>query len=90
VRIEQLEILAVVARLGSFRRAAEELHISQPALSESVRSLERNSASTCWSEGATAPRSAIQAASFSPTSSPCSTRSTGCAKPLVSSTGAFA
>jgi DNA-binding transcriptional LysR family regulator len=41
VRIEQLEILAVVARLGSFRRAAEELHISQPALSESVRSLER-------------------------------------------------
>jgi hypothetical protein len=27
VRIEQLEILAVVARLGSFRRAAEELHI---------------------------------------------------------------
>jgi DNA-binding transcriptional LysR family regulator len=41
VRIEQLEYLAVVARLGSFRRAAEELHISQPALSESVRSLER-------------------------------------------------
>jgi DNA-binding transcriptional LysR family regulator len=41
VRIEQLEYLAAVARLGSFRRAAEELHISQPALSESVRSLER-------------------------------------------------
>jgi DNA-binding transcriptional LysR family regulator len=41
VRIEQLEYLAVVARLGSFRRAAEELHISQPALSEAVRSLER-------------------------------------------------
>jgi DNA-binding transcriptional LysR family regulator len=41
VRIEQLEYLAEVARLGSFRRAAEELHISQPALSESVRSLER-------------------------------------------------
>lgn len=41
MRIEQLEYLAVVARLGSFRRAAEELHISQPALSESVRSLER-------------------------------------------------
>jgi DNA-binding transcriptional LysR family regulator len=41
VRIEQLEYLAEVARLGSFRRAADELHISQPALSESVRSLER-------------------------------------------------
>ncbi len=41
MRIEQLEYLAEVARLGSFRRAAEELHISQPALSASVRSLER-------------------------------------------------
>jgi len=41
VRIEQLEYLAEVARLGSFRRAAEALHISQPALSGAVRSLER-------------------------------------------------
>jgi DNA-binding transcriptional LysR family regulator len=41
VRIEQLEYLATVARLGSYRRAAEALHISQPALSASVRSLER-------------------------------------------------
>jgi len=41
VRIEQLEYLAEVARLGSFRRAAESLHISQPALSGAVRSLER-------------------------------------------------
>lgn len=41
MRIEQLEYLAEVARLGSFRRASEELHISQPALSEAVRSLER-------------------------------------------------
>lgn len=41
MRIEQLEYLAAVARLGSFRRAAEELHVSQPALSEAVRSLER-------------------------------------------------
>jgi DNA-binding transcriptional LysR family regulator len=41
VRIEQLEAVAAVARLGSFRRAAQELHISQPALSSSVRSLER-------------------------------------------------
>jgi DNA-binding transcriptional LysR family regulator len=41
VRIEQLEYLAEVARLGSFRRAAEALHISQPALSGAVRNLER-------------------------------------------------
>jgi DNA-binding transcriptional LysR family regulator len=41
VRIEQLEYVAAVARLGSFRKAAEEIHVSQPALSESVRALER-------------------------------------------------
>jgi len=41
VRTEQLEYIAAVARLGSYRRAAEALHISQPALSESVRSLEK-------------------------------------------------
>ena len=41
MRIEQLEYAAAVARLGSFRRAAEELHLSQPALSATVRNLER-------------------------------------------------
>jgi DNA-binding transcriptional LysR family regulator len=41
MRIEQLEYVAAVARWGSFRRAAEALHISQPALSETVRNLER-------------------------------------------------
>lgn len=41
MRTEQLEYVAAVARLGSFRRAAEDLHISQPALSETVRNLER-------------------------------------------------
>jgi DNA-binding transcriptional LysR family regulator len=41
VRTEQLEYVAAVARLGSFRRAAEDLHLSQPALSETVRNLER-------------------------------------------------
>jgi DNA-binding transcriptional LysR family regulator len=40
MRVEQLEYITAVARLGSFRRAAEELHLSQPALSESVRRLE--------------------------------------------------
>jgi DNA-binding transcriptional LysR family regulator len=41
MRTEQLEYIAAIARLGSYRRAAEALHISQPALSESVRSLEK-------------------------------------------------
>ncbi|MEW1747658.1 LysR family transcriptional regulator [Streptomyces angustmyceticus] len=41
MRIEQLEYIAAVTRLGSLRKAAEELHLSQPALSETVRNLER-------------------------------------------------
>jgi len=41
VRIEQLEYIQAVTRLGSLRRAAEALHLSQPALSETVRNLER-------------------------------------------------
>jgi DNA-binding transcriptional LysR family regulator len=41
VRIEQLEYFAAVARWGSFRRASEEVSISQPALSETLRNLER-------------------------------------------------
>ncbi|MFS3129443.1 LysR family transcriptional regulator [Nocardioides sp. Bht2] len=41
MRIEQLEYLTAVTRHGSLRRASEHLHLSQPALSESVRNLER-------------------------------------------------
>src|ERR1700690_2209076 len=41
MRTEQLEYIAAIARLGSYRPAAEAPHISQPALSESVRSLEK-------------------------------------------------
>ncbi len=41
MRTEQLEYVAAVTRLGSLRRAAEELRLSQPALSETVRNLER-------------------------------------------------
>jgi DNA-binding transcriptional LysR family regulator len=39
--MEQLEYVAAVARGGSIRHAAEEVSISQPALSETVRNLER-------------------------------------------------
>ncbi|MCH7800497.1 MAG: LysR family transcriptional regulator, partial [Chloroflexi bacterium] len=38
----QLHIFHTVARLGSFTKAAEELNISQPAVSIQVRELERN------------------------------------------------
>lgn len=41
MRIEQLEYLAAVTRFGSLRRASEQLHISQPAISEAIRKLER-------------------------------------------------
>ncbi|WP_217242666.1 LysR family transcriptional regulator [Streptomyces sp. AC555_RSS877] len=41
MRTEQLEYIAAVTRLGSLRRAAEELRLSQPGLSETVRNLER-------------------------------------------------
>ncbi|MEU6807996.1 LysR family transcriptional regulator [Streptomyces sp. NPDC046831] len=41
MRTEQLEYIAAVTRFGSLRRAAEELRLSQPALSETVRNLER-------------------------------------------------
>ena len=41
MRIEQLEYLAAVTRYGSLRRAGERLHVSQPALSEAIRKLER-------------------------------------------------
>jgi DNA-binding transcriptional LysR family regulator len=41
MRIEQLEYLAAVSRHGSLRRASEQLHVSQPALSEALRNLER-------------------------------------------------
>lgn len=41
MRIEQLEYISTVIQCGSLRRAGEQLHISQPALSESISRLER-------------------------------------------------
>jgi DNA-binding transcriptional LysR family regulator len=40
MRVEQLEYVAAVATLGSFAAASEQLHLSQPALSETIRKLE--------------------------------------------------
>lgn len=41
ITFRQLEAFLAVARAGSFRRAAETLHLSQPALSQHVAELER-------------------------------------------------
>jgi DNA-binding transcriptional LysR family regulator len=41
MRIEQLQYVAAVTRFGSLRRASEHMHISQPALSESLTKLEK-------------------------------------------------
>ncbi|GIE36567.1 transcriptional regulator [Actinoplanes italicus] len=41
MRFEQLEYLMAVIRHGSLRRAGEQLHVSQSALSEGISSLER-------------------------------------------------
>lgn len=41
MRVEQMQYLVTILEHGSFRRASEELHVSQAALSESIRNLER-------------------------------------------------
>jgi DNA-binding transcriptional LysR family regulator len=41
MNLHQLRLFSTVARLGSFSRAAEELHISQPSVSIQVADLER-------------------------------------------------
>ncbi|MQA81552.1 MAG: LysR family transcriptional regulator [Streptosporangiales bacterium] len=41
MRIEQLRYLVTILERGSFRRASQELHMSQAALSEAIRNLER-------------------------------------------------
>ncbi|MBL8837164.1 MAG: LysR family transcriptional regulator [Alphaproteobacteria bacterium] len=42
LRLDQLEALSWIAKLGSFRSAARQLRISQPAVSSRIRELERH------------------------------------------------
>lgn len=42
LRLDQLEALSWIARLGSFRAAARQLRVSQPAVSSRIRELERH------------------------------------------------
>ena len=79
MRIEQLEYLAAVTQHGSLRRASERLHVSQPALSESVTKLERELRVTLLDRrrsGARISRRGPRAAALHGWR--CSTLSTGC------------
>ena len=40
VTLRQLQVFEAVARLGSFSRAAEEIHVTQPAVSKQIRQLQ--------------------------------------------------
>ncbi len=48
VELRQLRYFESVARLGGFTRAAEQLHIAQPAISAQIRNLERELGTTLF------------------------------------------
>ncbi|MHC8520956.1 LysR family transcriptional regulator [Rossellomorea sp. H39__3] len=43
--IEQLKYIVEIGKTGSLKAAAEQLHITLPALSQSIKQLEKNSTS---------------------------------------------
>ncbi|WJH38231.1 LysR family transcriptional regulator (plasmid) [Aliirhizobium terrae] len=49
MNLRQVEIFRVVMTSGTTARAAEILHVSQPAVSKMIQELERSSASICSS-----------------------------------------
>jgi DNA-binding transcriptional LysR family regulator len=49
--LSQLERFLVVAETGNLRRAAVRLHLSQPALTQSIRSLEQALGATLFERG---------------------------------------
>jgi len=56
LNLHHLRIFSRVAELGGFSRAAEAMHLSQPAVSKSVRELERQLQVTLFDRSAGAPR----------------------------------
>ncbi|MEO7351781.1 MAG: LysR family transcriptional regulator [Marmoricola sp.] len=60
MRLEQLEYLAAVVQHGSLRRASEQLHLSQPALSEAIGKLERELGVTLLDRRRSGARMSIQ------------------------------
>lgn len=56
LNLHHLRIFSRVAELGGFSRAAEALHLSQPAVSKSVRELERQLQATLFDRSAGAHR----------------------------------
>jgi LysR family hydrogen peroxide-inducible transcriptional activator len=53
--LKQIEYILAVARLGSFRGAADELGVSQPTLTAQIARAERSSARRCLSVRAAEP-----------------------------------
>jgi DNA-binding transcriptional LysR family regulator len=45
----RVQVFRAVAEQASFRRAAEQLHISQPSVSQHVQVLEEELGVGCWS-----------------------------------------
>jgi DNA-binding transcriptional LysR family regulator len=56
LRLDQLEALVWISRLGSFRAAAKHLNISQPAVSGRIRELERQTGTTVIDRSQLRPR----------------------------------
>ncbi len=46
---QRLEVFIKVIEKKNFSKAAEELHMTQPAVSQYIRSLEDRRGSNCWS-----------------------------------------
>jgi DNA-binding transcriptional LysR family regulator len=55
-RLDQLEALVWISRLGSFRATAQHLNISQPAVSGRIRELERHTGATVIDRSQSRPR----------------------------------
>jgi DNA-binding transcriptional LysR family regulator len=49
MELRQLRHLIAVVEHGSFSRAAEAVHLTQPALSRSIQALEASVGARCWS-----------------------------------------